>query len=102
MHDDLLAWEAGTNGTSPQLVIVSMGDEEATRAEGFASKVVLDEDRAAGSEFGINGTPMAVLLGGDGRVASGVAAGAQAVMSLARPRGNGEVLTIRSRARYPS
>ena len=94
MHDDLLAWEAGSSGTTPQLVVVSMGDEEATRAEGFASKVVLDEDRAAGSEFGINGTPMAVLLGADGRVASGVAAGAQAVMSLARPRGNGEVLTL--------
>ena len=94
MHDDLLAWEAGANGPTPRLVVVSMGDEEATRAEGFASEVVLDEDRVAGSEFGIHGTPMAVLLGADGRVASGVAMGAQAVMALARPRDSGEVLTL--------
>jgi hypothetical protein len=53
MHDDLLAWEAGANGTAPDLVVVSMGDEEATRAEG-----------------------------------------AQAVMALARPRGNGELPTL--------
>ena len=37
---------------------------------------------------------MAVLLGADGRVASGVAAGAKAVMALAEPRDNGEVLAL--------
>jgi hypothetical protein len=34
------------------------------------------------------------LFARSGRVASGVAAGAQAVMALARPRGNGELLTL--------
>ena len=84
MRDDLLAWEQTANGVTPQLVVVSSGDEEATRADGFASTVLLDDDFAAGSAFGANGTPMAVLLGPDGRVASGVVAGADAVLALAR------------------
>jgi hypothetical protein len=37
---------------------------------------------------------MAVLLDADGRIASGVAAGARAVMALAEPRDNAEVLTL--------
>ena len=83
MHDDLLAWERTANGVTLQLVVVSSGDEAASRADGFASPVLLDDDFAAGSVFGANGTPMAVLLGADGRVASGVVAGADAVLALA-------------------
>jgi peroxiredoxin len=89
MHDDLLAWERTANGSAPQLVVVSSGDEEATRSDGFRSKVLLDEDFAAGDEFGVSGTPMAVLLDADGRVASGVAAGAEAVLGLAEPPSKG-------------
>lgn len=85
MHDELLAWETTANGTTPQLVVVSSGDEASTRSDGFRSTVLLDEQFAAGEEFGISGTPMAVLLGADGRVASDVAAGANAVLALARP-----------------
>ena len=83
MYDDLLAWERTANGTSPQFVVLSSGDEEATRSDAFRSRVLLDEDFAAGAEFGVSGTPMAVLLDADGRVASGVAAGADAVFGLA-------------------
>jgi thiol-disulfide isomerase/thioredoxin/uncharacterized membrane protein YphA (DoxX/SURF4 family) len=83
MHDDLLAWERSRNGEAPELVVVSSGDEESTRAEGFQSIVLLDEDYDAGGAFGANGTPMAVLLDADGRIASGVVAGADAVLGLA-------------------
>lgn len=89
MHDDLLAWERAANGATPQLVVLSSGDEEATRSERFRSRVLLDEDFAAGDEFGVSGTPMAVLLDADGRVASGVAAGADAVLTLAQPPSKG-------------
>lgn len=89
MHDDLLAWEKAANGATPQLVVLSSGDEEATRSERFRSRVLLDEDFAAGYEFGVSGTPMALLLDADGRVASGVAAGADAVLTLAQPPGKG-------------
>jgi thiol-disulfide isomerase/thioredoxin len=89
MHDDLLAWERASNGTTPRLVVVSTGSAEATRSDGFRSKVLLDEDFAAGAEFGVSGTPMAVRLDADGRVASGVAAGADAVLDLAAPESSG-------------
>ena len=83
MHDDLLAWESTSNGNGPRLVVVSSGDAESTRADGFRSTVLLDEDFAAGSAFGANGTPMAVLLDANGRLASAVVAGADAVLALA-------------------
>jgi thiol-disulfide isomerase/thioredoxin/uncharacterized membrane protein YphA (DoxX/SURF4 family) len=83
MHDDLLGWETSANGVHARLVVVSSGDPESTRSEGFSSLVLLDEDFAAGGAFGANGTPTAVLLDADGRVASRIAAGAEAVLELA-------------------
>ena len=83
MRDDVLAWEASANGVTPRLVVVSSGDAESTRAEGFSSLVLLDEDFIAGSAFDATGTPMAVRLDADGRIASRVIAGADAVLALA-------------------
>ena len=83
MHDDLLAWEASANGVHPRLVVVSSGDAESTRAEAFQSLVLLDEEFAAGNAFDANGTPMAVLVDADGRIASTVVAGAEEVLALA-------------------
>jgi peroxiredoxin/uncharacterized membrane protein YphA (DoxX/SURF4 family) len=86
MHEDLLAWEASANGVHPRLVVVSSGDADSTRAEGFRSLVLLDETFSAGSAFEANGTPMAVLLDADGRVRSRVVAGADDVLGLASTR----------------
>jgi thiol-disulfide isomerase/thioredoxin len=86
MHQEVLAWEASANGVHPRLVIVSSGDAESTRAESFRSLVLLDGDFAASSAFGANGTPMAVLVHADGRIASHVVAGAEAVLKLANAR----------------
>jgi thiol-disulfide isomerase/thioredoxin len=83
MHDDVLAWEASANGVHPRLVIVSSGDEASTRAEEFRSRVLLDESFAAGTAFGAGGTPMAVRLDAEGRIASAVVAGGDAVLALA-------------------
>jgi hypothetical protein len=83
MRDDLLAWERrGEDG--PRLVVVSSGDLDATRAEGFRSTVVLDDSFAAGQAFAAGGTPMAVRVDRDGRIASALVAGGEAVMALAR------------------
>lgn len=86
MHEDLIAWEQTANGVTPRLVVLSSGDRESTAAEGFRSTVLLDSEFVAGSAFGAGGTPMAVLVGADGRLASGVVAGADAVLALARRR----------------
>jgi hypothetical protein len=83
MRDELLAWESSANGVHPRLVIVSSGDAESTREEGFRSQVLLDADFTASAAFGANGTPMAVRLDADGRIASPVVAGADAVLALA-------------------
>ncbi|MFN8221765.1 MAG: TlpA family protein disulfide reductase [Gaiellales bacterium] len=82
MHDDIVAFEKLDDPDAPRLVIVSSGDREDTAGEGFRSPVLLDRSFAAGTAFDATGTPMGVMLGGDGRVASEVAAGADAVFTL--------------------
>ena len=91
MHEDILAWEAAVDGDGPQLLVVSSGDAESTRGEGFRSPVLLDEDFSAGTAFHANGTPMAVLIDGEGQIASGVVAGADAVLELAGGRASARV-----------
>src|SRR3712207_1510553 len=51
---------------------------------GLRSTVVLDQNFAMGSAFGANGTPVAVLVDEQGRIASELAAGADEVLALAR------------------
>ena len=66
---------------TPKLVMISAGEAEEVREEGFSSTVLLDPDGEAASAFGARGTPMAVLLSED-QIASPVAAGARAVFDL--------------------
>lgn len=93
MLDDLKAWEADPPADAPHLVVVSTGTVEANQALGLRAPVLLDQGFATGSAFGANGTPMAVLLDEQGRIAAPVAAGAPAVLALAgaqpRPAGTG-------------
>jgi peroxiredoxin len=82
MLDDLKAWEARPRG-APQLLVVSTGTVEANQAMGLRAPIVLDQGFSAGRQFGATGTPMAVLIDAQGRIASEVAAGAPAVLALA-------------------
>ncbi len=50
---------------------------------GLSSTVLLDQQFAVGSAFGASGTPSAVLVDEEGKVASEVAVGAPAVLALA-------------------
>ena len=63
--------------------MVSAGSEEANREMGLSSPVLLDQKFAAGRAFGASGTPSAVLVDAEGKVASEVAVGAPAVLELA-------------------
>jgi thiol-disulfide isomerase/thioredoxin len=83
MHDDLRAWERSASAGAPRLLVVSSGDGASSRADGFTSTVVLDPDYTAGEAFGAPGTPMAILLDREGRVASRPVAGGAAVLALA-------------------
>jgi hypothetical protein len=83
MLDHLKAWEAHPPQGAPQLLVVSTGTVEANRAMGVRAPVVLDQGFRAGQAFGVTGTPMAVLLDAQGRIASELAAGAPAILALA-------------------
>jgi thiol-disulfide isomerase/thioredoxin len=83
MLPDLKEWEAQAPEGAPRLVVVSAGTEEANREMGLASPVLLDQQFAAGRAFGASGTPSALLVDAEGKVASEVAVGAPAVMELA-------------------
>ena len=79
---DILAWERERADSDPELVIISTGDRAANAAAGFGSTVLLDEGLATGRQFGVNGTPSAVAIDGDGKVASPVSVGGPAVLGL--------------------
>ena len=83
MLPDLKQWEATSPKDAPKLVVVSAGSEEANREMGLASPVLSDQNFATGRAFGATGTPSAVLVDADGKVASEVAVGAPAVLELA-------------------
>jgi thiol-disulfide isomerase/thioredoxin len=84
MLPDLKAWEARPPEGAPQLLVVSTGSVEENRAQGLRSPVVLDQGFAMGNAFGADGTPIAVLVDAEGRIASTLASGAAEVLALAR------------------
>jgi peroxiredoxin len=83
MLPDLKEWESGAPKDAPRLVVVSAGSEEANKQMGLASPVLLDQNFAVGRAFGASGTPSAVLVDAQGKVASEVAVGAPSVLELA-------------------
>jgi thiol-disulfide isomerase/thioredoxin/uncharacterized membrane protein YphA (DoxX/SURF4 family) len=83
LTEDVRRWEAEPPRGAPRLLVVSVESIEANRALGFKSPVVLDEGFGVGRAFGVQGTPSAVLVDADGRIASTVAAGARGVLALA-------------------
>jgi peroxiredoxin/uncharacterized membrane protein YphA (DoxX/SURF4 family) len=85
MLEDIKRWERSRSSEAPSLLVVSTGDQDAIRAIGLQSPVLLDAGSTVASRFGARGTPTAVLVDAAGRVASDVAVGAQAVLSLAAP-----------------
>lgn len=82
MLGDLKAWEEQRSEGAPRLVVISTGSVDANKAMGLRSPVLLDPRSEAMSAFGASGTPMAVRVA-EGRIASSLAAGASAVLSLA-------------------
>jgi thiol-disulfide isomerase/thioredoxin len=82
MLEDLKKWEEDAREDAPELVVISAGALDENRKQGFRSRVLLDPYYAASQVFNSGGTPSAVMVE-EGRVASGVAVGAEAVLALA-------------------
>jgi peroxiredoxin len=83
MLDEVKAWERDRSGEAPELVVISAGSPKANREQGFRSRVLLDSRFSAGARFGAGGTPSAVIVDEEGRLASEVGVGAPAVLALA-------------------
>jgi peroxiredoxin/uncharacterized membrane protein YphA (DoxX/SURF4 family) len=83
MLPEIKQWEGNRPEGAPKLLFVSAGSEEANKEMGLASPVLLDQNFAVGRAFGASGTPSAVLVDAEGRIASEVAVGAPAVLGLA-------------------
>jgi peroxiredoxin len=84
MLPDLKAWETNARNGAPKLLVVSTDSVEVNKAMGLRSRVLLETSgMSVGSKFGAGGTPMAVLVDAEGRIASELAAGAPAVLALA-------------------
>jgi thiol-disulfide isomerase/thioredoxin len=83
MLPDLKEWEENPPEGAPNLLVISAGTKEANEAMGLSSPVVLDQQFSAGRAFDVAGTPSAVLVDEEGRIASEVAVGGPAVLELA-------------------
>ncbi len=83
MLNDLKNFESNPPKNAPELLIISSGSAESNRAQGFRSQVLLDQNFGAGSVLGSAGTPSAVLIDEQGRIASDVSVGAVEVLALA-------------------
>jgi thiol-disulfide isomerase/thioredoxin/uncharacterized membrane protein YphA (DoxX/SURF4 family) len=81
---DVKAWERNPPKDAPELLIISAGSPEDVRKQDFRSRVLLDPYFGASQVFNSGGTPSAVLIGEEGRVASDVGVGAQEVLAMAR------------------
>jgi len=85
MLPDLRALEDDPPEPAPQLVVIATGDPDAVRELQLRSRALLDPDSEAMHAFAAGGTPMGVQID-HGRIASPVAAGADAVFALIHAR----------------
>ncbi|GHO65128.1 hypothetical protein KSC_040200 [Ktedonobacter sp. SOSP1-52] len=83
MLSDLKAWEANPPQGAPRLLVISDGTAEENRLMGLRSPVLLDKEGAVKMLFGSNGTPTAMLVDAQGKIASALAEGASDVLALA-------------------
>jgi len=84
MMPDLQEWEAASPEGAPRLLVVSDQSVEENKAMGFKSPVVVDDEYAVWDAFDVEGTPSAVLVDAEGRIASEMAMGVTPVLELIR------------------
>jgi peroxiredoxin len=86
MLPSLRSWVAARPADAPALLVVTRGSAEDNRELDVDTPVLLDADGSIARAYAANGTPQAVLVGPDGRVAAPLARGADAVLKLLENR----------------
>lgn len=81
--EDLRAFEADPPDDATRMVLISTGSVETNAAMEVESPILLDGAFATANAYGAPGTPSAVRLDSEAKLASAVAVGADAVFGLA-------------------
>ncbi|HEX3302202.1 MAG TPA: TlpA disulfide reductase family protein, partial [Thermomicrobiales bacterium] len=81
MVNDLRAFEANASASSPRLLLISTGDIEANRQAGLQAPILIDHGFATGRAYGANGTPSAVLVDANGKIAGPLLVGAPNILA---------------------
>jgi thiol-disulfide isomerase/thioredoxin len=79
---ELKAWAANYPAGTDHLVFVSTDDPDANRSQTLPGTVVMDGDFSTARMFGATGTPSAVLIDTDARIASPLAVGRDAILRM--------------------
>ncbi len=82
MIRDLQEWDREKGVDDPNLLVFSAGDVEEHREIGLKSPIVLDEGYKMAEKFGMYGTPSAVLINENGKIASETAVGSTNIWAL--------------------
>jgi peroxiredoxin/uncharacterized membrane protein YphA (DoxX/SURF4 family) len=84
MLDDLVSWEEAAPADAPRLVLIVCGEVEDKKSlsHDLKSPTLLDSAFEIGPMFGTKYTPSAILIDGEGRIASGLAIGDPNVRAL--------------------
>ncbi|HEU5374816.1 MAG TPA: MauE/DoxX family redox-associated membrane protein [Ktedonobacteraceae bacterium] len=83
MLPDLQAWEANPPQGAPRLLVISRGTVQENRAMGLRSPVLLNADDSVSRLFGATGTPEAIIVDAQGKIASTLVEGATDILALA-------------------
>jgi peroxiredoxin len=78
---DLKAWEASAPPERPEPLLISTGGTEENRALGLKARVLLDPTFGVAAAFGAGGTPSAILVDAEGKIASPLAVGVPGVLA---------------------
>jgi thiol-disulfide isomerase/thioredoxin/uncharacterized membrane protein YphA (DoxX/SURF4 family) len=80
--EEFREWDQTKNGNSPNLVLFSTAVGDDFKELGFRSESVTDTEWKISNKIGMEGTPSAILINADGKIASETAAGAKNIMAL--------------------
>ena len=82
MLPQLKEWEKVRPQTAPRLVLISSGSHETNRGMGLEATVLIDDKFAVGQLYGASGTPSGLFVDSNGKIASGLAVGAPALIEI--------------------
>ncbi len=82
MLEDLQDWDTNRGAGEPDLLLISSGDADAHRKLNLQSPIILDNTHKIAKNLGMDGTPSAVLIDENGKIASEVVIGSERIWTL--------------------